>query len=141
MKPHRIFQGGNLMILTKASKLSQTTLISALLITIFLFSEAPAQEQYCDCSNSVNSVAVVRHAPLRRVSYYHPPRERRTYRRARVARVRTVYRTVYLPAPQDASYISNAADSCACDDSDRPISRVVVTEPVYTYKTVNSGSN
>jgi hypothetical protein len=118
------------MILTNSSRFSQTLLITALLITIFLLSDAPAQAQSCDCYNPANSVTVYRPAP-RRVSYYRP-RARRTYRRARVARVRTVYRTVYVTAPPTtASYISNAADTCDCNDAIQTTSRVLVTEPDY----------
>ena len=69
-----------------------------------------AQSQSCTCYTRRSSV---RHIA------------RRAHAR-RIARVRTVYRTVYVPQSRVASYVGYN------DETYAPATRVVVTEPVYT---------
>jgi hypothetical protein len=122
------------VIVTKASKISGTMGILALLITLFIVADVSAQSQYCECNDSVRTVAV-RRAPVRRVA------RRTTARRSyRTARLRTVRRSVYVPTTRVASYVGYA-DTNDCDSVQT--SRVVVTEPVYneTYDRVYTSSN
>ena len=95
------------MVKTSSFAISASIGIFALLITIFAASDAAAQ---CTC--------YTRHA--RHV--VHRARATRRY----TARVRTVYRTVYVPRTRVASYVAYADDNYAT-----PSSRVVVTEPDY----------
>jgi hypothetical protein len=104
------------MILTKASKFSTTIGICALLITVFFISDVSAKPQQCGCYTSS-----VRRSHVRHVAY------RTRARRTHYARVRTVYRTVYVPRTQVAGYTAYNDEYI-----DRPATRVVVTEPVYT---------
>ena len=127
------------MVQIKASTISGTLGIFSLLVTIFLVSDAAAQDQYCECNDAVNTVTV-RRAPVRRVA--RRSRVRRSYRTARVTRVRPVYRTVYVPETRAASYVAYAdRDDCNCDFTPTT-ARVVVTEPVYTnYDRVYTGGS
>lgn len=112
------------MVLTNASRISGTVGALALLVIMFLASDAMAQRDYCQCYDSA-SVARVRRAPVRRVA--HRPQARRTNR---TARVRTVYRTVYVPTTRVAGYVGypNRYD----DDDDYTRSEgVVVTDRYY----------
>jgi hypothetical protein len=124
------------VIPTKASRISGTIGIFSLLITLFVISEAAAQDQYCECPDVVRTVAV-RRAPARRVT--RRAKVKRTYRTARVAKVRPVYRTVYVPAARVASYVAYA-DKDDCDEAYTPTARVVVREPVYSYGRVSASS-
>ena len=106
------------MIPTKASKILFTIGIFALLISIFVTSHAIAQTQYCQCNDSVTAVRV-RPTPARHIAYRHK------VRRYNTARVRTVYRNVYVPTTRVASYVAyDSTPSCSAP------ARVVVTEPV-----------
>ena len=102
------------MVTTRSSAISASIGIFALLITIFIASDVSAQ---CTC--------YTRHA--RHVAH----RARVTHRYT--ARVRTVYRTVYVPRTRVASYVAYADDNYVA-----PSSRVVVTEPVYDETYVSS---
>lgn len=115
------------MIQTKASKISGTIVISALLVTIFLAADAAAQRQTCECYDTVRTVSV-RRAPVRRVA--RRTRVTRHYYTART-RVRAVHRTVYVPTTRVASYVAYA-DRDDRDCAESSTARVVVTEPVYT---------
>jgi hypothetical protein len=109
------------MSLTRASKTTISVVILSLLITMFIASEAMAQQQYCECYDTVRTVAV-RRAPVRRVAY----RRAKVKRSYRVARVRRAP----LPVARVAGYSYARND---CDDVVyTPATRLVVTEPVYT---------
>jgi hypothetical protein len=99
---------------------------------MFIASDTLAQQQYCECYDSVKTVSV-RRAPVRRVA--HRVKAKRSYR---TARVRT-NRTVYVPASRVASYVAYSDDDCG-DVAYVPTRRVVVTQPVYTttYSTVSA---
>ena len=107
------------MVLKRSSAISASIGIFALLITIFFTSDVSAQ---CTC--------YTRHA--RHVSHTRVRRARYT------ARVRTVYRTVYVPRTRVASYVAYADDNYVAPSS----TRVVVTEPDYdTYATSSTYSS
>ena len=112
------------------------TLLS-LVSTLFLISNAAAQDRTCECVDSYDTVAV-RTVPVRRVA--KPHKAKRSYGTAayRTARVRTVvqpvYRTVYVPV-REVEYVPRYVedfDDNDCDDFDRTASRVVVTKQVYS---------
>jgi hypothetical protein len=87
--------------LTNASRIRGTAGVLALLVTLFLASDAMAQGQYCECYDSVRTVSV-RRAPVRRAAYR--VKARRTYR---TAHVRRVYQTTYIPTTRVASYVAD----------------------------------
>jgi len=103
------------MNLRNASRFSATIGIFALLITIFIASDAAAQ---CSC--------YTRHA--RHVAH---SRARRTHTRV-VTVVRPVYKTVYVPSTRVASYVGYANDYT-------PATRVVVTDSYNSLNGVASG--
>lgn len=96
------------MSLNKAAKITFTLGSFALLITLFVASETNAQT--CQCYHRTRATHV------RHVAYH--PRARHSY-----ARVRTVYRTVYVTRP--ASYVEYT------DAYNASPKRVVASEPVY----------
>ena len=124
------------MIPTTASKISGTIGILVLLITTIFISSTAAQSQYCECYDAAKTVSV-RRAPVRRVAYR--AKARRSYRRT--ARVRTVYRTVYVPTTTRVASYVGYADKSDCDQAYVPASRVVVTEPVYSARYYGSAYN
>jgi len=119
------------VIPTRASKISGTIGVLALLITLFIVADVSAQTQYCECNDAVRTVAV-RRAPAIRVV-----RRTKARRATRIARVRTVRRSVYVPTTRVASYVAYN-DSDDCDYV--PTSRVVVTQPVYADRVYTSNS-
>lgn len=120
------------MVLTKAAKISGTVGALALLVIMFLASDAMAQRQYCQCYDSASNVRV-RRAPIRRAA--NRVRVRRAYR---TARVRTVYRTVYVPTTRVAGFVGYPNRDDYVENYTRT-DRVVVTEPDYTAGYYGSG--
>ena len=105
------------MVSIRSSAISASIGIFALLITIFIASDVSAQ-----CTCYTRHARHVAHARVRHARY--------------TARVRTVYRTVYVPRTRVASYVAYADDNYVAPSS----SRVVVTEPVYDETYVTSSS-
>lgn len=120
------------MVLTKAAGIFGTVGAVALLVITFFVSDAMAQREYCQCYDSASGVHV-RRAPVRHAAYR--PKVRRTYR---TARVRTVYRKVYVPTTRVAGYVGypNRGDY---DENYTRTDRVVVTEPADTGEYYGSG--
>ena len=127
------------MSFSKAARPGLFAILLSLATTTFLASTASAQEQYCECVDNYAAVAV-RRAPARRTArkYRKARRSNVVARRTTTVVTQPVYRTAYVPvreaayAPQYVEY----ADRDDCDDTYTASSRVVVTEPVYTSRSV-----
>jgi len=123
----RLFKEVSLMNLTKVSSISgKIGVLLSLVITLFIASEVPAQDQYCACNDSVSAVRI-RRAPVRHA--VRRAKVRRTY-----AAVRPTYRTTYAPVVREVTYTPRYTayvDDCDCGQAYVPSARVYVSEPVY----------
>lgn len=127
------------MSLNKASRrFGLVGTLLALSITTFLASDTAAQSatQYCECTDTYNTVAV-RSVPVRRTAKKYRKAKRTTVARRSTTVVRPAYQqVVYVPVREVAytpQYLEHVDDE-DCDDDDIAYTsarRVVVTERVY----------
>ena len=108
------------------------TLLS-ILITLFLVSDAPGQEQICECVDTYN-VAGVRTAPVRSIARRSKAAHRYRSTAARVVPRRS-YETIYVPV-REVEYVPRYVEYIVNDDCDDGLYRT--TNHTYVSERISS---